>query len=122
MDLTYHGSGAIVNTSAYTSDKKASPDSGTRCNSKGVCKNVVHEDVCISAKVDIDPIVDIGPIRTHCLSREIIPCDGKCGDKCSFIVRQHICVEVPMMFGAATVADPIGMSCSGGEDGPCGCD
>ena len=91
---------------------------------QGVCKNVVHEDLSISAQVVIDPIVDIGPITTHCVSRpEIIPGDGKCtpSGRCSFVVRQRICVEVPITFGAATTADPLGFACHGADAGPCDC-
>lgn len=99
-------------------------DSTIRKTSQGVCKNVVHEDVCLSAKVVIDPIVDIGPISTHCLSKpEIIPCECKCDSKgtCSFVVRQRICVEVPIAFGADTTADPLGVECEGANPGPCKC-
>lgn len=99
-------------------------DTACRKTAQGVCKNVVHEDVCISAKVVIDPIVEIGPISTHCMSRpEIGPCTDKCEPRgsCSFVVRQRICVEVPITFGAATTADPLGIVCHGADAGPCKC-
>lgn len=99
-------------------------DSGAHQTAQGVCKNVVHEDVSISAQVVIDPIVDIGPISTHCMSRpEIVPCSGKCAPSgnCSFVVRQRLCVEVPIAFGASTTADPLGIVCNGADAGPCKC-
>lgn len=91
---------------------------------QGVCKNVVHENVSIAAKITIEPIVDIGPISTECLSKpEIVPYDGKYSQdgKCSFIVRQRICVEVPITFGASTTADPLGIACKGADVGACDC-
>lgn len=99
-------------------------DSAVRKTAQGVCKNVVHEDVSLSAKVMIDPIVDIGPISTHCLTKpEIIPCECKHDSKrtCSFIVRQRICVEVPIAFGADTIANPLGIVCEGADAGTCKC-
>ena len=99
--------------------------SGHCQTAKGVCKNVVHEDVCISAKVVIDPIVDIGPIATHCIRKpEIAPCNGKCAptNSCSFVVRQRICVEVPIAFGTSTTADPLGIVCNSADVGPCKCE
>lgn len=92
----------------------------------GICKDVVHQDVCVSAKVVIDPIVNIGPICTHCAAKpEIIPCTyGEkypCGGKCCFIVRQRLCVEVPIAFGTATTADPLGIDCKSANVGPCKC-
>lgn len=94
-----------------------------RHTSQGVCKNVVHEDLSISAKIDIDPIVNVGPIITHCLGKaEIIPVKDKCPcGGCSFIVHQHLCVEVPIDFGTCTSANPLGMVCNGADAGPCKC-
>lgn len=92
-----------------------------------ICEDVVNANVCISAKVVIDPIVEIGPIRTECLPKpEVIPCDEKFvpgRDKsCSFIVRQRVCVEIPIAFGTSTTAIPFGMACKGVDVGPCKCD
>lgn len=106
-------------------EKTVSIHSGTvHQTARGICKNLIHGDLCISAQINIDPIIDIGPISTHCISKpEIIPGNGKCApcESCSFIVRQHICVEIPIAFGAATTADPLGSVCDGVDAGPCKC-
>jgi hypothetical protein len=124
INLSYYDPSYSDKVNASVLEKKIPTDSGDNRTSKGMCKNIVHEDVCISAKVDIKPIIEIGPISTRCVSKaEIVSDDVKCtGEKCSFTVRQHLCVEIPFNFGAETIADPLGMVCKGTEDGSCKCD
>jgi len=80
----------------------------------------VHETVCIQAKVTVTPNVEVGEIEYFYKGGPVIgACKGEVKDLCSFMVRQKICVQVPLAFSATAQAEPAGIVCGLPEVGSC---
>ena len=86
------------------------------------CPTDVHQTVSIYAKVQIEPKVAIGRIKTFCLGDpHIMPycVEETCSENCTFYVKQDICVEVPLFFEAKACAEPYGHMCHMPDVGCC---
>ena len=82
--------------------------------------SIVHESVCVQARVTIRPCVEVGeitvvPIRNAVIGR----CYGQLTECCSFMVSKQICVQVPLEFSAIAAVEPAGIVCGTPRHGPC---
>lgn len=85
------------------------------------CPATVHETVCIQAEVTITPHVEIGDVKSFCVSGPMIgkKCDGTPMRNCIIDVSQKICVQIPITFSATAEAVPKGIVCGTPEAGEC---
>jgi hypothetical protein len=85
-----------------------------------LCPAVVHETVCVQAEVTITPDVTVGEIESFCVGGPVIgACPGTPVDKCSFVVSQNICVQVPLNFSALATVDHSAIVCATPSTGTC---
>ena len=83
------------------------------------CESIVKRKVCMDAKVTLDQDVDLGRVRSFCMSEpKLVRYGGNNSERCSFVVRQLVCVEIPLKFSAAVKAEPAGIACD--IPGQCG--
>ena len=64
------------------------------CNhSNCACERVINKDIEISTPVSASPIVKVGKIKRECCKPQICHVRG-----CEFVIKQIICVEIPICY------------------------
>ena len=73
----------------------------------------LNQEICIEAKVTVNPDVSVGKVKIECVESEIEPCSKSKSDceECTIIVSQLIRVQIPITFSATADAVPIATSC-----------
>ena len=76
------------------------------------CESIIKRKVCMDAKVTLDQDVDLGRVRSFCMSEpKLVKYRGSSDERCTFVVRQLVCVEIPLKFAANVKAEPAGIAC-----------
>lgn len=78
------------------------------------CSSSTYQFATVSLPITVKPSVNTGETKTFCCGEPSITptqctfkCSGSGKESCSFILSQHICIEVPIEFGAvACVGEP----------------
>ena len=66
-------------------------------------------DICVP--IEVHPFAKVGEITVKCCDDPIVKEDEEDEDKCSFIIKQKICIEVPIEFGAETETGDTFIDC-----------
>ena len=75
------------------------------CNARKCdCERVVSKNIEIDTPVSVEPTVKIGKIKQECGKPQICRTHG-----CEFIIKQTICVEIPICYD---VGVDVGDSCT----------
>ena len=80
-------------------------------NDKNTCPATGFQKVDVCVPVTVTPFAKAGKTVTKCCGEPVVtpgdkPCPGRKNGVCTFTIKQTICVEVPVEFGAdATVGD-----------------
>jgi hypothetical protein len=97
------------------------------------CEVLAHQEIAVEADVTVRPTVHAGCATTKCVGcAEIRECgnwDGTDGGRkerpgrhhhreCHFEVCQHICVTIPIRFGAMVEAEVSDVECGTPKPGP----
>lgn len=75
------------------------------------CPSTVSQEVCVKAKVEVEPEAKIGYVHACCVGR---PHFEKCcrkSDDCTYMVSQMLCVRFPLTISATATAKPAGIVC-----------
>ncbi len=89
--------------------------------------SVGYQRVAVCAAVTVTPCVRLGNVRAvRCgdpvVSARTCECPGEENASCCFTIRQELCVEVPVFFGAdVELSDPSTVCISAGGGGCAGC-
>ncbi len=98
------------------------------------CEVLTHQEIAVDAHVTVRPTVETGVATTRCVGGpDIHDChdwDGSDGARqersgrhhrheCRFVVRQVICVTIPLRFGARVEAEVSDVECGTPKPGPC---
>ena len=82
-----------------------------------ICPVVGKQRVELCVPVSVHPYARVGTITTHCCGEPIITsgetCNEVISENCSFTVKQTICIEVPVDFGAQIDSGATFISCNG---------
>ncbi|AOV06553.1 hypothetical protein [Sporosarcina ureilytica] len=83
----------------------------------------LDEEICIEAKVTVNPDVSVGEIEVKCLESTIDPSSKhkNASDECTMIVSQLIRVKIPVHFKANVKAEKHGVSCGDHSDESSSC-
>ena len=81
---------------------------GPVCEETQTCLKYAYQKASVCVPVEVIPFADPGDIKTFCCGEPIVTSyKDHCNGKCSFMITQYICVQVPVTFGAdAFVGDP----------------
>ena len=73
----------------------------------------LDEEICIEAKVTVNPNVSIGEVTLECLESTIEPYSkyNKSHKECTVFVTQLIRVKIPVRFSATVEAEKNGVGC-----------
>lgn len=75
------------------------------------CPSMVHQKVCIEAKVTVEPETKIGDVHACCVGMPRFEKCGKGPSACTYMVSQMLCVRFPLTISAAASAEPAGIAC-----------
>ena len=89
------------------------PSKDTHVHDKNIAFAFLDEEICIEAKVTINPDVSVGEIDVKCMESKIEPClkAKNASDECTMIVSPLIRVKIPVHFKAKIKAEKHGVSC-----------
>ncbi len=84
----------------------------------------LNKELCVEAKVTVNPDVSIGPVMVECYEAEVEPISitKNKSDECTVIVSQLIRVRIPLQFSAKVDAEKNKVGCKKLSNKPCGCD
>lgn len=87
---------------------------------KRCCKVVGYQPAEVSAPITVIPYAHLVSTKTFCFGKPIIKtekehCDGK-GEKCKFKIKQKLCVEVSVEFGAKSFMEDPRIECFKASD------
>ena len=89
-------------------DKSAAPVPPPACSTVGT------RDIDLCVPVSIKPYARVSSPRVRCCGEPIFgteQCGGIPNGTCDFNIVQHICVEIPIDFGAEVVTDEVRVDC-----------
>ena len=92
-------------------------------DSSSKAKAVFDEEICIEAKVTINPHVSVGQIEIECLDSSVEPSTENINsseEECTVIVSQLIRVKIPVHFSAEVDAEKNEVGCKK-RNGRCDC-
>lgn len=77
----------------------------------------LDEEICVEAKVKINPNVSIGDVKIECLEATIEPKSKRKGasEECSLYVNQLIRIKIPVHFSAKVETKEHGVICNVGD-------
>ena len=80
------------------------------------CPAAGYQKVTVSVPVTVIPFAYAGTPKTKCCGHPVVisgedHCIGTKNGKCTFIISQTICVEVPIEFGAKTAVGDTYVDC-----------
>ena len=90
------------------------------------CATINHRLVDLCVPVNVKPFTNIGKVKvTCCDDATVVPgieeCIGTPSGECNFTIKQRICVEIPVEFGADVTTEEVHISCDEADpDNPCG--
>lgn len=99
-----HGKRSVPPKNQMTSDK---------CEETNNCTSFLDQEICVEAKVTVNPSVSIGKAKIECIDSSIEPCStsNHSSEECTIYVNQLIRVKIPMRFSAKAEAEKKGVSC-----------
>ena len=87
------------------------------------CPTVTSKSVEVCVPISVKPFANVGKISTFCCGEPVIrsrkDCEGEQNGECEFTIKQKICIEVPIEFGAKTNSGEVFVNC--GESSNSGC-
>lgn len=89
------------------------------------CPTSGYQALSVCVPVTVTPYVHVGETVTRCCGEPVITagnngCTGRRNGVCMFTIRQRLCVEVPISFGANAVAGEPNVDCLGASH-ECAC-
>lgn len=82
------------------------------------CTVITHQNARVSVPVTVKPKVSAGDIKSFCCgepkvtpSPYTISCKPYPDSRCSFVLTQNICIEIPIEFSADAVLSPPCIAC-----------
>jgi hypothetical protein len=97
---------------------------GPICAAEEQCPVTVFQQVGVCVPITITPFANVGTINITCCGTPTVsttPC-GTGPRSCTFFVRQNLCAEVPITFGANGEPGEAVVSCGTPSEEPCDCD
>lgn len=81
---------------------------------KDTVTGYLDEEICIEAKLTVNPEVSIGQIDVECLESTIEPTStvASASDECTMVVSQLVRVKIPVHFKAIVETDENNIGCT----------
>lgn len=97
---------------------------GPVCGGEEPCESTFFQNETVCVPVTVTPFAEPGEATAKCCGRPMVTPDGQCpGDRksCSFVIRQRLCIEIPIRFGAVIETGEAVVQCGEVSEMPCDC-
>lgn len=97
---------------------------GPVCGSEGSCTTTVFQQETVCASVTVTPFAHSDGANVVCCGTPVVSSEPVCttaNPSCRFTVRQTICVEIPITFGADVEVGDASVSCGIPSSDECPC-
>lgn len=96
---------------------------GPTCGEVRECETITYQTATVCAPVTVKPLATPGTIRTICCGDPEVKSGKECPSmalQCQFTVRQKVCIEIPIKFGATTTVGEPSIGCDDPSGEGCG--
>lgn len=97
---------------------------GPVCGGEKPCESTFFQNETVCVPVTVTPFATPGMIKANCCGRPMVNPDDKCpGNQksCSFTIKQRLCIEIPITFGAVVETGEAVVQCGEVSEMPCDC-
>lgn len=97
---------------------------GPVCNGTVPCETTFFQNETVCVPVTVTPFAMPGEATATCCGTPVVTPDGQCqGSRksCSFTIRQRLCIEIPISFGAEIETGEAVVQCGDVTETPCDC-
>lgn len=97
---------------------------GPVCGGEMPCESTFFQNETVCVPVTVTPFATPGMAKANCCGKPIINPDKECpGSKksCSFTIKQRLCIEIPIKFGAVIETGEAVVQCGEVSEVPCDC-
>ena len=97
---------------------------GPACGSETPCEATFFQNETVCVPVTVTPFATPGTAKANCCGRPSVSMGDQCSGNqtsCSFTIRQKLCIEIPISFGAVIETGKAVVQCGGVSETPCDC-
>lgn len=97
---------------------------GPACGGEMPCDSTFFQIETVCVPVTVTPFATPGVAKANCCGKPIINPDNQCtGSKksCSFTIKQRLCIEIPLTFGAVIETGSAVVQCGDVSEVECDC-
>lgn len=97
---------------------------GPVCGEVQPCDRTFFQIETVCVPVTVTPFAEPGEATATCCGNPIVSADNPCmGNRksCTFTIRQKLCIEIPIRFGAAVETGDAVVQCGDVSEEPCDC-
>lgn len=97
---------------------------GPVCGGVQPCETTFFQTETVCVPVTVTPFAEPGEAMATCCGRPVVSTDNPCSGNrtsCSFTIRQRLCIEIPIRFGAAVETGDAVVQCGEVSEEPCDC-
>lgn len=97
---------------------------GPVCGGGMPCESTFFQNETVCVPVTVTPFATPGTAKANCCGRPMVNMGSQCpGNKtsCSFTIKQRLCIEIPITFGAVIETGSAVVECGDVSEKPCDC-
>lgn len=97
---------------------------GPACNGEMPCDSTFFQIETVCVPVTVTPFATPGEAKASCCGKLIVSQGNQCSGtqtSCSFTIRQRLCIEIPISFGAVIETGDAVVQCGEVSEIPCDC-
>lgn len=81
------------------------------------CLKYAYQQASVCVPVELIPFAESGKIKTYCCGEPLVKAyKDDCTGKCNFIIKQCVCIEIPVAFGADAFLGEPHIQCGASSD------
>lgn len=97
---------------------------GPNCGGETSCETTFFQNETVCVPVTVTPFATPGMAKATCCGKPVINMGNQCPGSqtsCSFTIQQHLCIEIPISFGAVIETGRAVVQCGEVSEKPCDC-
>lgn len=97
---------------------------GPVCSGEKPCETTFFQNETVCVPVTVTPFATPGMAMANCCGRPVVNSEEDCpGNRksCSFVIKQRLCIEIPITFGAVVETGEAVVQCGEVSENPCDC-
>lgn len=97
---------------------------GPSCGGSMPCETTFFQNETVCVPVTVTPFATPGEAKANCCGSPVVTADNPCTGtqkSCSFTIRQRLCIEIPIAFGAVIETGSAVVQCGNVSETECDC-